>query len=349
MKKTSHIIRYILIFSAAIVLWSSCKKKESGIDNPVILSGPDSVSAGGIVILEGSDLAEVKSIIFEAGNIPAAFNPVLNNPNAILFRVPDTAWGGPTNIIITNSAGKQFVHPLVVVTPAVVTAVSLSDYVAGSQITLIGGNLQDVSEVALVDMEGEPIGQTAEIVSQSKKEMVIAMPASADPRVKLRITNSSSTVVTAMYFVNIDNVTQIFTDNYGTKMENWSWGGTKHAITTEQKVMGTSSIRVDFTAANKGDAVRIVNQGQIPFGELENVSFWIKGADVAMDYSFTLQKSASESVEPQTFTVPANEWKYVTFPLQIWRAKGMTQAWSLVLQLQSTPGKVTYLDNIVFN
>jgi hypothetical protein len=344
-------IKYLFVFSVALLLWSSCKKENSGVDNPTIINGPDSASAGGIVILEGSDLAEVESIIFENGSVPANFNPVLNNPNAILFRVPDTAWGGPTKIILTNKVGKQFTHPIVVVTPAVVSSVSVTDYMEGSHITLIGSNLLDVTEVALVDMEGEPLGLTAEIISQTKKEMLIAMPASTDLRVKLRLTNSSSSIVASMEFVNIDNARKVFTDAYATRMENWSWGGTQHAISTEDKIMGTSSIRVNFTTASRGDATRIVNQQTIPFENFTHVSFWIKGADVPVDYSFCLQKSASESVLPQSFTVPANKWVYMTFPLDIWKNEGMTFAWSLVWQLQSPSGsgKVTYLDNIVFN
>lgn len=344
-------IKYLFVFSVVLLLWTSCKKEKSGFDNPSIIAGPDSASAGGIVILEGSDLAEVQSIVFEYGNVPATFNPVLNNPNAILFRVPDTAWGGPTKIILTNKVGKQFTHPIVVVTPAVVSSVSLTDYTAGSHITLTGSNLSDVTEVALVDVEGEPLGLTAEIISQAKKEMVIAMPASADLRVKLRLTNSSSVVVAGMEFVNIDNARLVFTDKYAPKMENWSWGGTVHGISTEEKVMGTAALKVNFTAASKGDATRIVNQPTIPFENFTHVSFWIKGADVPVDYSFCLQKSASESVELQYFTVPANKWVYKSFPLEIWKNKGMTFAWSLVWQLQSPTGsgKVTYLDNIVFN
>lgn len=349
MKKLFN-IQYMFLFFAVVLLGTSCKKENSGTSNPSILSGPDSASAGDAVILEGNDLAEVRSIVFENGNTPASFNSVLNNAKAVIFRVPDTAWGGPTNIIITNSAGKQLRHPIVVVTPAVITSVSLTDYVADMEITLIGNNLQAVTEVALTDIGGQSLSLNAEIISQSAKEMVIVMPASTDPRVKLRLTNSSSTVIASMEFVNIDNATQIFLDAYGTRMENWSWGGTVHSISAEEKVMGTSALKVDFTTASQGDATRIVNQGNIPFGNHSHVSFWIKGADVPVDYSFCLQKSASESIELQRFTVPANIWVYKTFSLDIWKNQGMTSAWSLVWQLQSSGGGgVTYLDNIVFN
>lgn len=349
MKKSFNTsVNYLVVLCAALLFWTSCKKEDSGMENPTILSGPDSVAAGGTVILEGKDLAEMRSLVFEFGSTPAKFNPVLNNPNAIIFRVPDSTWGGPTNIILTNSAGTQLKYPLVVVTPPVVQTISSTDYLQDMEILLTGNNLQFVNEVALVNMSDEPTGEKAEIISQSKKEMVIKLPASTEPRVKLKITNTSSTIITTKYFVNIDLTKKIFLDGYGSHIENWSWAG-KNGPSTEQAFMGTHSMKLDMTTASKGGAMRLVNKQEISFDNYTNVSFWMKGADVAQEYNFLFQKDAATVVESQKITIPPHVWTYFTFPLQIWKNKGMNGVWGIVFQLQSDVGKVVYLDNLVFN
>lgn len=329
------------VFMAAL-LWSGCKKDDAGIENPVIVSGPDSVKAGGVVILEGKDLAEMRSIIVEFGNTPVSFNPVLNNPNAVIFRVPDTAWGGPTNLILTNSKGKEIKYPLVVVTPPIIESISSTDYVGGMEITIKGNNFQFVTEVALLNMADEPTGETAEIISKNKTEMVIKMPASVSPKVKLRITNTSSTNITKQALVNIDLTRPVFLDGYAPRMENWSWGQTGFAISTTEKFFGNASLKADFSGKTGGNAFRIWNRDKIAFENYQEVAFWIKGAASPLKFMFSLDQKAWQNID-----VPANVWSYYSFPLSIWRNEGMTETNSLVLRWASD-GTIIHIDNIVF-
>src|SRR5258707_8432932 len=84
---------------AAVLIFASCKK-DDGNSNPK--SGgiaPDSASAGNVLTLTGTDLADMRSIVFDNGNVPAGFNPNFNTSGAVIFRVPDTANGGNQNII----------------------------------------------------------------------------------------------------------------------------------------------------------------------------------------------------------------------------------------------------------
>ncbi|MCU7694783.1 IPT/TIG domain-containing protein [Haoranjiania flava] len=328
------------VFMAAL-LWASCKKDDAGVANPLIVSGPDSVKAGGVVILEGKDLAEIRSIIVELGNTPVSFNPVLNNRNAVIFRVPDTAWGGPTNLILTNSKGKEIKYPLVVITPPIIESISSTDYIGGMEIIIKGNNLQFVTEVALINMAGEPTGETAEIISKDKKKIVIKMPASVSPKVKLKITNTSSTNITKQAFVNIDLTRPVFLDNYATRMENWSWGQTASAISTTEKFFGNASLKLDFTGQPPGGGFRIWNRDFIAFEDYQEVAFWIKGADKPLKFIFSLDQKEWQNVD-----VPADVWSYHSFPISIWRNAGMSQTNSIVLRWVSA-GTIVYIDNLV--
>lgn len=334
-------VKCMVAVTIAVVLWAGCKKDGAGVDSPAIVTGPDSVRAGGLVILEGKDLAEMRSIVFEFGNTPAAFNPVLNNANAVIFRVPDTAWGGPTNIVLTNSKGKEIKYPIVVVTPPIIETISSTDYVPGMNILIKGNNLQFATEVALVDMTGGATGETAEIISRTKKEMLIKMPESARPKVKLKITNTSGATISQKPFVNINLARPVFLDGFAPRMENWSWGQTAFAISTTEKFFGTASLMADFSGKTGGNAVRIWNRDFINFDDYQEVAFWIKGAATPLKFQFSLDQR-----EWQDLDVPANVWSYYSFPLSIWRNAGMTSTNSLVLRWVSA-GAIIYIDNIV--
>ncbi|WP_350340187.1 hypothetical protein [Paraflavitalea speifideaquila] len=80
----------------------------------------------------------MRSIVFDNGNVPAAFNPVFNTSNAVIFRVPDTANGGDQNIIFTNIDGRSVKVPFSVVALPAVATVFPVDFQAGTSITLTG-------------------------------------------------------------------------------------------------------------------------------------------------------------------------------------------------------------------
>lgn len=110
---------------------------------------PGSAKGNEVLTLTGSGLGEITSIVFDKGDVPAPFNPVYNTDKSLIFRVPDTANGGEQNIIITNKIGKQFSVPFNVIALPLVSTVSNYNFVEGTQITLSGNNLEDVSSVVL--------------------------------------------------------------------------------------------------------------------------------------------------------------------------------------------------------
>src|SRR5207245_1978671 len=104
----------------------------------------------------------------------------LNTSTAIVFRVPDTVSGGPQNIVFTNSDGKTLIVPFTGLAFPKVTSASNYDFVAGTQLTLTGNNLETVSKVVL---HGSTSAAT--IVSKSKKQLVIKMPSTTVARAAL--------------------------------------------------------------------------------------------------------------------------------------------------------------------
>ena len=78
---------YIL---AAVAVFTSCTKKGSGTPTSNGIK-PDSAASGVVLTLTGSGLANIRSVVFDKNNTPAALNPNFNTDNAVIFRVPDTA------------------------------------------------------------------------------------------------------------------------------------------------------------------------------------------------------------------------------------------------------------------
>lgn len=323
MKKIKISLSLSLAFIVAISLFISCRKEVSSVIDASSSPKADSVSpsraaGNNVLTLTGSGLGDIVSVVFENGNIPVSFNPVFNTDKAMLFRVPDTANGGPQNIIFTNRLGKQFTVPFNVIALPIVNSTSNYNFKAGTEITLTGNNLGDVSKVVLT---ANP-SLEATIVSKSKKELVIRMPATTLFRSTLDITNLTGTITTSLEFVSLVNNFNFFTEGFDNGEQDASWGDGGVVSTTQAK-SGTISFSKNFQAGNWHQMGfgwnNIVNNGYT------YLSFYMKGGSVDFELWIFTQQSPGSS-DPfgnanQKIIVPAKVWTYFKIPvntLNLW-------------------------------
>jgi hypothetical protein len=320
MKKLFRYKSFLIILIAAWVLTlQACKKDSDGI--PDMESGnlvaenltPSTASGGTLLTLTGSGLGDIRRILFDKDSVPAPFYTTLNTENAVVFRVPDTISGGPQNIVLTNGAGKQLLVPFTGLAFPSVTAVSNYDFVAGTELTLTGNNLESVTRIVLNNTTDQ-----ATIVSKTKKKLVIKMPATTAARAALNITNVTGTLTTTQEFVNIDLAYKIFTDDYGTGFENGSWGDAAFISTAEFKT-GAKSIGKNYQKGN-WHLIGLANWGSgvAQSADYKYLTVWIKGA--SRDYSLWVMSDKitggyGSYLDANKINVPANVWTYFKLPL----------------------------------
>jgi len=221
----------------------------------------------------------------------------------------------------------------VIALPTVASAFP-TDFAAGSLVTITGNNLESVDLVSLVGGSG---GE-AKVITKSKKELVIEMPATNANKVKLNIRNASGERSPAIDFINLANTFPIVTDG-NWAMDNWSWGGS-YANSNEAVVTGETSLKADMRN-NAWGALSLHANNAIPLAGYNEIGFWIKGGTVETTYLLMLNWQESVDV-----VVPANNWVYFKYPLQRWTSKGVNSISDLIFQVKGDGGLV-YFDNIV--
>lgn len=344
---------YTYVAVAALVLAVSCQKDKSGSpageasSNPSpSLIRPDSGAGNTILILEGSGLSDIRSIVFDRNNVPASFNPNFNTDKSLVFRVPDTAFGGQQNIVFTNSLGKEFSIPFRVIALASVASASQYSWSTGETITLTGNNLDDVSAVVY---DAAP-GTSAAIVSKTRKTLVITMPASTVVSTRLRITNASGTIITTQEFVNADQAFVFFRDNYANGEQDASWGD-PGGIYTTAKISGMASYGKNYQRGNwhlMGFGWNNISQGSYQY-----LSFWMKGGLIDHEIYVNSNQStggirAYNSYEK--IDVRAGVWQYYKIPLstlKLWQnGPAFNQiAWSI--KGPDNADELMYLDDVM--
>lgn len=305
-------------------LISSCEKDTDGSPqigpgNPVAAKiFPDSAAGGTVVTLTGSGLGDIRSIVFEKNSVPASFQSTLNTESAIIFRVPSEVAGGKQNIILTNSAGQTLNVPFRALAYPSVSSVSNYDFTKGTEITITGNNLEDVTAVAIADSV-KGISDAATIVSKEKKTLVVKMPSTTLNRGTLSITNSTGRIRTKQEFTNVDKAYQIFTDAYGTGFQDGSWGDAG-AISTKEAKLGTASVGKNFQKGNwHMMAMANWSSSAIAYSaDYMYVTGWIKGASA--DYSLYLTTDAGKGgfgdfIPSNKIDVKAGTWTYFKFKL----------------------------------
>ena len=277
----------------------------------------------------------MRSIVFSTKNVPAPFISTLNTEEAIIFRVPDTAYGGPQNIIFTNVDGKTLSVPFRVLAYPVVSTAFPTDFQAGSTVTLTGSNLDDVTSVVI-----DGTADAATIVSKTRSQMVITMPASNVTRGFLKITNATGPIVTTQEFVNVAKATIVFDDALQNNFQDWGWGGT-YTASTEEKITGLKSFKGAYDPGGSWGGIQLGN-GSLSLATEKYYSFWTKGADIDKNVTVSINWAVSK-----TITVPANKWTYFKYNLAT-DFPGVTSANTIIFQINGD-GKTIYFDNIMFS
>lgn len=333
------------ITAAVFTMWlavsfNSCKKDSDGspdykAGDPVSTNVSPATGGGGTTVtIQGSGLGQMRTIVFDKNNVPAPFVTTLNAENSIIFRVPDTAFGGPQKIVLTNADGKRLsVDFNVIALPGVQTAFP-TDFQANSLITINGINLEAVTAVVF---DGTTTACT--IVSQSRKQMVIRMPATTITRGKLKLTNASGDKVTDMEFVNVDQAQCVFKDDFANGFQNWGWGGT-YAPGTADKITGTACLNAAFDPAGSWGGLQM-GGGAINTTGYKYFSFWVKGTDADKNIQFWLNWS-----NQKVLTVPANKWTYFKYELAV-DFPGTVNVDNVTFQIHNE-GKTLLFDNIMF-
>src|ERR1700730_15143615 len=316
----NKIRRLPLLIITVLVTFISCKKDSDGSPNDnqagSMTSGtitPSQAPGGTVITLKGSGIGDIRSIVFEINNVPAPIISTLNTETALVFRVPDTASRGLQNIIFTNGQGKKLKVPFTVLAFPKVTDVSNYDFTIGSQITLIGTNLDDVISIVL-DGTTTPVT----IVSKTATQLVISMPSTTVSRAKLKITNPAGTITTNQEFVSIDNAYQIFTDAYGPNFQDGSWGDGGVISTTEHKT-GTKSVGKKYAKGN-WHLINFANwwPGLAKDPAYTYLTFWAKGASKDYSLYITTDKGVGgfgNFIDANKIDLPANVWTYFKIPL----------------------------------
>lgn len=347
----------VLTLATGLVI-SSCQKDTDGSPqigpgNPVATKiMPDSAAGGTLVTLTGTGLGDIRTIMFEKQNIPAGFQTTLNTDGAILFRVPTEAAGGKQNIMLTNSAGQTLTVPFKVLAFPTVSAVSMYDFTKGTKVTITGNNFDDVTSVAVADsLKG--VSDAATIVSKSKTELVITMPASSLNRGTLAITNSTGRIRTKQEFVNIDKAYQIFTDAYGKDYQDGSWGDAG-AVSTKEAVFGTASASKNYQKGN-WHLINFTNwSSSLAYSaDYTYITGWIKGGSV--DYPLFITTDASKAgfgnfVDANQVNVKAGVWNYFKIKLSdmdFWGPGTKLQQLGFRIKGPDKQDEVFYFDNIM--
>lgn len=356
MKKFIYYRSLAIGFIAACLVMTlhSCEKDHDG--NPGDPSGdpvaesltPGSAAGGTTLTLKGAGLGDIRKIVFDKDSVPASFYTTLNTANAIVFRVPDTVSGGQQNIVFTNGAGKTLLVPFNGLAYPNVTSVSNYDYVAGTELTLTGNNLESVSKVVLTNTTTE-----ATVISKSKKRLVIRMPATTVPRATLDITNETGMRPTTQEFVNLDLAFKFFTDDWGTDVQNNSWGDPATISTTEFK-SGTKSISKKYQKGN-WHLIGLANwNGIAQNADYKYLTVWVKGA--SRDYSLYIMTDKIEGgygtyIEDNRIDVKANIWNYFKIPLstlKLWATGSPFKELGFRIKGPDAQDETFYFDDILF-
>ncbi|MGG9960902.1 IPT/TIG domain-containing protein [Ferruginibacter sp. SUN106] len=340
MKKIFFNIPMLSVFCFAII-FSACKKDGDG--SPDYKSGtpattigikPDSGSGGVMLTLTGTGLGQMRSIVFDNKNVPAPFQSTLNTEENIIFRVPDTAYGGPQNIIFTNVDGKTLKVPFRVLAYPVVSTIFPTDFISGTTVTITGSNLDDVTAVVL-----NGTTDAATIVSKTRGTLVITMPATSLNRGFLKLTNATGSVVATQEMVNVAKASIVFDEALQNGFQDWGWGGT-YTASTDDKITGLKSFKGAYDPAGSWGGIQL-GGGNITLTTEKYFTFWAKGADVDKNVDVNLNWNNAKKI-----TIPANKWTYFKYTLAT-DFPGTTSVNTVVFQINDA-GKTIYFDNIMF-
>lgn len=307
---------------------------------------PALAASNAVLTLTGKGLGGIQYITFSKGNVRGVINSTFNTDNTLIFRVPAEAIPGNQDIIFKNSLGVEVKVPFNVLGFATILDVSNYNFTRGSEITLTGKNLDDVSRVVLS-------GTTTEVSIKSKSatSLVLTMPSTTLAQSTLSITNGAGTTVTTQEFVSLDNAFKIFTDGYDNGFQDASWGAGGTVSKTVFKT-GTASVYKDYAAGNWHQLG--FGWNPTPNNGYKFLSFWIKGGSKDMELFISSQTSKSGFAsfdEPTKIAVPANVWTYFKIPvakLDLWATGTAFNQIGWRIKGPDGGDERFYLDDIIF-
>ncbi len=346
-------ISFLLIFLITGIFFTvSCTKEAqtgstASAEIKIDLVSPGFASANTVLTITGTGLGDIRSIIFDSGNVAASLNPNFNTNSAVIFRVPADAIPAKQNIILTNGLGKQIVIPFNVLGLPTILEVSNYNFTSGTRITLTGKNLDDVSKVVLNTTQ-----EALTVVSKTKTSVQVAFPAgSTTTRSTLSITNTAGTITTTQEFINMDKAFKIFTDQYDNGLQNASWGSDAFISTTVFK-SGTASVGKTYAAGNWHQMG--FGWNQIANDNYTFLTFWIKGGTA--DYPLWISTATSPGGfasfnEFDKINVPKNVWTYFKLPvstLNLWATGTSFNQIGWRIQGPNGDDQTFYLDDVMF-
>lgn len=337
--KAIYLLLPMFLIAAVMV---SCKKDTDGTPqykaSSTMTGTLDSLqgSARTTVTLTGAGLGKMLSIVFTKDSINAPFLATLNTDNALIFQVPDDAAGGDQKIKFTNTEGVTLEVDFKVIALPAVNSLSSNEAAAGDQITIKGNNFNDVTSVQVASS-----GENITVVSQTKTQMVVQMPATDAERVAFKMTNASGTSVSQLDVVNVNKALTVYSDQYDNSFQNWGWGGDYNGSTTADKISGANSMVAAFDPNGAWGGLQIGN-GNLNVSGKKYFSFWVKGADTDKQIQATLNWGAWKVI-----TVPANKWTHFEYTMNTDFA-GVGTVNTVIFQMFDA-GKTVLFDNVMFH
>ena len=331
------IVKFALSVLLASVFFISCKKDKEV--TPTFTVSPGAGAGNDLITITGNNIGDLRSIVFDNGNVPAALNPNFNTGTALLFRVPPNANVGDQHIIFTNASGYQFSVPFKVLAIPTITAAVPSEWEAGSTVTIDGNYLATAYHVSIVGTS-----DTATIISATNTQLVLKMPASTVASAKITISNDAGSSTSSFSLINMDLQRKLYTEGYGSGVQDWSWT-LSHANSTAFAVGGTTSLKQVF-AAGGFQGVSFHTDNVEDFALYQSLSFWVKGGtdDNSLKASPDAVVSGSGSVV--SFPVPANVWTHVVIPISSLGSGVTCQRFNFQITGPVTD-QTLYFDNVI--
>jgi hypothetical protein len=330
-------LKFTLHVLLAFIFFTSCKKEKE--ITPTFSVSPGAGAGNDLITVTGTNIGDLRSIVFDNGNIPAGLNPNFNTGTALLFRVPANANVGDQHIIFTNSSGYQFSVPFKVLAIPTITSAIPTEWEAGSTITINGNYLATATTASLVGATG-----VITILSKTATQIVLQMPASTVPSAKISITNDAGTSASSFSLINMDAQRKLFTEDYGPGVQDWSWT-TAHANSNTVAVGGATSLRQVF-AAGGFQGVSFHTDNVESLAAYQSLSFWVKGGADDNTLKVSPDAVASGTGAAVTISVPANVWSHVVIPASTLGSGVTCQRFNFQITGPTT-GQTLHFDNVI--
>lgn len=314
----------LALFAMVTTTFFSCEKDENGgssaSSNPKIDKiDPERGASNEVLTITGSGIGGMTSIVFEQDSVAAPFNPNFNTDHALIFRIPEAAVPGQQNIIFRNSKGVEIKVPFMVLGLPRITESSQYSFTDGTEVTLTGKNLDDVTKVAYAGTT-----DALSIISKSATSLKIKMKGTTLNSVKFAITNEAGTITTTQELINLDHAYSFFTEGFDNGWENGSWGAAE--VSSDFARSGSKSFKVTYAKGNwSANGFASWSKGLDYTDEYKYLSFWVKGGPA--DYTFYITGDQREggygnADRSYPIVIPKEVWTYFKIKLsdlQLWK------------------------------